>query len=97
MPNISIGTYNANSPTFIQLTNSIKTFSDSFIAIVAKYTPEAGGLSEQYSRYNGAQTSATDLTWSYVAVLTSSAARNAIATSPSTFDLTPILSDPSLL
>lgn len=97
MPNISIGTYNANSPTFIQLTNSIKTFSDSFIAIVAKYTPEAGGLSEQYSRYNGAQTSATDLTWSYVAVLTSSAARNAIATSPSTSDLTPILSDPSLL
>ncbi len=56
--------------------NSIKTFADSFVAVVSKYTPSAGGLSEQYSRSNGAQTSASDLTWSYVAVLTAFSARS---------------------
>ncbi len=83
IPDISIGTYYADSLTFINLTSSVRTFADSFVAIVAKYTPEAGGLSEQYSRDTGAQTSAKDLTWSYVAVLTSFAARNAIAPSSS--------------
>ena len=96
MRDINIGTYYAGSPTFTNMMKSIWTFSDSFVAVVAKYTPEAGGLSEQYSKYNGVPISAPDLTWSYVAMLTSSAARNAIATSSSMSDLTPSLSDSSL-
>jgi glucoamylase len=83
IPDISIGTYDANSLTFINLMSLIRTFADSFVAIVAKYTPETGGLSEQYSRDTGVQTSAKDLTWSYVAVLTSFAARNAFSPSSS--------------
>ncbi|KAF8345397.1 glucoamylase [Amanita rubescens] len=83
IPDISIGTYDVDSLTFINLTSSIRTFADSFVAIVAKYTPETGGLSEQYSKDTGVQTSAKELTWSYVAVLTSFAARNAIAPSVS--------------
>ena len=50
--------------------NSIKAFADSFVAVVSEYTSSGGGLSEQYSESNGVQTSASDLTWSYVAVLT---------------------------
>ena len=98
IPGISIGTYYADSLTFINLTSSIRIFADSFVAIVARYTPATGGLSEQYSKDTGAQTSAKDLTWSYVAVLTSFAARNAISPSSSVVSsLTRPLSHPGLL
>ena len=55
--------------------NSIKTYADGFVAIVAKYTPADGGLSEQFTKDTGAPLSAVDLTWSYASALTAFDAR----------------------
>lgn len=73
---VAVGTYASTSATFTALTSAVQTFADSFIAINAKYTPSNGGLAEQYSRSNGAVTSAVDLTWSYASALTVFAARS---------------------
>ncbi|PFH46727.1 carbohydrate-binding module family 20 protein [Amanita thiersii Skay4041] len=78
VPGIATGTYSSSTSTFTTLTTAIKNFADSFVAVVAKYTPSGGGLAEQYSRSNGVPTSAVDLTWSYAALLTSDMARNSI-------------------
>lgn len=72
---LTIGTYDASSPTFTSLTTAIKNFADGFIAIAAQYTPSSGTLSEQFSRDNGTPLSAVNLTWSYVSALTAAAAR----------------------
>ncbi|GAW05591.1 glycoside hydrolase family 15 protein [Lentinula edodes] len=72
---ITAGTYTSSSPEFSTLTAAVKTFSDGFVALVAKYTPSSGGLAEQISRSNGAPVSAVDLTWSYASALTAFDAR----------------------
>lgn len=77
-PGIATGTIASSSSTFSSLTTAIKNYADSFVAVVAKYTPSGGGLSEQYSRSNGSPLSAVDLTWSYAALLTAYDARNGV-------------------
>ncbi|KAF9460753.1 glycoside hydrolase family 15 protein [Collybia nuda] len=77
-PGISIGAYPSSTSTYTTLTAAVKNFADSFIAVVAKYTPSGGGLAEQYSRSNGAPVSAVDLTWSYAALLTTLGAREGV-------------------
>ncbi|KAJ3922895.1 glucoamylase [Lentinula edodes] len=72
---VTVGTYTSTSSTFTTLTTGVKTFADGFVATVAKYTPSSGSLSEQYSKSDGSPLSATDLTWSYAATLTSFDAR----------------------
>jgi glucoamylase len=79
---VTAGTYASSSSTYQTLTSAIKTFADGFVAINAKYTPSNGGLSEQYSKSNGAPTSAVDLTWSYASALTAFGARGGLS-SPS--------------
>ncbi|PSR78190.1 hypothetical protein PHLCEN_2v7522 [Hermanssonia centrifuga] len=74
---IQSGTYPSSSSAFTTLTSAIRTFADGFIAIHAKYTPSGGALAEQFTKSNGAPTSAVDLTWSYAAALTGFAARSA--------------------
>ncbi|THH00826.1 hypothetical protein EW026_g1770 [Hermanssonia centrifuga] len=74
---IQSGTYSSSSSAFTTLTSAIRTFADGFIAIHAKYTPSGGALAEQFTKSNGAPTSAVDLTWSYAAALTGFAARSA--------------------
>lgn len=74
-----MGTYASTTGTYTTLTNAVKAYADSFVAVVAKYTPSNGGLAEQYSRSNGVPVSAVDLTWSYASVLTAVDARNGIA------------------
>lgn len=75
---IQTGTIPSSSATFNSLTTAIKNYADSFVAVVAKYTPSGGGLAEQYSRSNGSPISAVDLTWSYAALLTANGARNGV-------------------
>ncbi|KAF2680684.1 carbohydrate-binding module family 20 protein [Lentithecium fluviatile CBS 122367] len=70
------GTYASGSSTYSALTSAMKTYADGYVAIVEKYTPSNGGLAEQFDRNNGAPLSAVDLTWSYAAFLTMSAARS---------------------
>lgn len=75
---IAPGTYASSTATYKALVPAIKDFADSFVAVVAKYTPSGGGLAEQYSRSNGSPVSAADLTWSYAALLTTDGARKGI-------------------
>ncbi|KAJ4483733.1 glucoamylase [Lentinula aciculospora] len=75
---IAVGTYSSSSNEFRTLTTAVKTFSDGFVALVAKYTPPSGGLAEQISKNNGAPVSAVDLTWSYASVLTAFDARGGV-------------------
>ncbi|OCK81653.1 carbohydrate-binding module family 20 protein [Lepidopterella palustris CBS 459.81] len=70
------GTYASSSSTFTALTSALKTYADGYVAVVEKYTPSSGALSEQFSKSDGTPLSATDLTWSYAAFLTMVAARN---------------------
>lgn len=79
---LTTGTYASTTSTYQTLTSAIKTFADGFVAINAQYTPSNGGLSEQYSKSNGAPTSAVDLTWSYASALTVFSARSGFS-SPS--------------
>lgn len=72
----AVGTYTSSSTTYSTVTSAIKTYADGFVAIVAKYTPDDGGLAEQYSKSDGKPLSAADLTWSYASALTAFRARN---------------------
>lgn len=75
IPNIGQGTYAANSQTYNSIITTIKAYADGFLNITETYAPASGALSEQYSRQNGTQLSAADLTWSYAAFLTVNARR----------------------
>lgn len=70
LPSIATGTYASSSSTFTSIINAVHTYADDFIAVVQKYTPSSGSMSEQYGRNNGSPLSARDLTWSYAAFLT---------------------------
>lgn len=76
LPSAATGTYDSSSSTYTTLISAIRDYADGFLAINAKYTPTDGALSEQYSKANGTQVSAVDLTWSYAAALTAFSARN---------------------
>ncbi|KAI0042277.1 carbohydrate-binding module family 20 protein [Auriscalpium vulgare] len=77
---ITAGTYASSTSTYSTLTAAIKTYADGFVAIVAKYTPSAGGLAEQFDKSSGAALSAADLTWSYASALTAFGARAGVIT-----------------
>ena len=48
---------------------------DAFLETVRAFTPPTGDLSEQFDQKTGAQSSSRDLTWSYAAFISASAAR----------------------
>lgn len=78
VPNIATGTYAKSSATYTSVINAVSTYADGFVAIVAKYTPDDGSLSEQFSKENGQPLSAVHLTWSYAAFLTAAERRAGI-------------------
>ena len=49
---------------------------DAFLETVRAFTPPGGDLSEQFDQKDGAQTSARNLTWSYAAFISTTAARD---------------------
>lgn len=75
-PSIATGSYDSSTSTYATLTKAIKSYADGYMSIVEKYTPPNGSLAEQFSRSDGTQLSAGDLTWSYAAFLTAVARRN---------------------
>ncbi|KAG6879165.1 hypothetical protein C0992_004698 [Termitomyces sp. T32_za158] len=77
VPNITEGTYWSGT-TYAVLTTAVREYADSFVSVVAKYTPADGSLAEQFTRTDGTPTSARDLTWSYAALLTANNARNGV-------------------
>ncbi|KAG9036798.1 hypothetical protein FRB95_007896 [Tulasnella sp. JGI-2019a] len=70
------GTYISTSTQYTTIVAGVLSMADGFLIENAKYTPTAGGLSEQYDKATGAQLSAADLTWSYASALTAFARRN---------------------
>ncbi|KAG8735930.1 hypothetical protein FRC10_010001 [Ceratobasidium sp. 414] len=78
---IAAGNYSSTSTQYSTLTSAIKTYADGFVAIVQTYIGTNGALAEQFSKSNGAPTSASDLTWSYASALTAFEARNSIVPS----------------
>ncbi|EME44137.1 glycoside hydrolase family 15 protein [Dothistroma septosporum NZE10] len=73
----AVGTYASSSSTFTSLISAVTQYADSYMANAQNYTPQHGGLAEQYSRSDGTPLSAVDLTWSYAAFLTAFNARKA--------------------
>jgi glucoamylase len=49
---------------------------DAFLNTVRAFTPPSGDLAEQFDQKTGVQTSARDLTWSYAAFISATAARS---------------------
>lgn len=49
---------------------------DAFLETVRAFTPPSGDLAEQFDQRTGAQSSARDLTWSYAAFISATAARS---------------------
>ncbi|KAK7215692.1 hypothetical protein V2G26_003695 [Clonostachys chloroleuca] len=78
VPSAAAGTYAKGSTTYQTIISAVHTYADDFIAVVQKYTPSNGALAEQYTRGNGSPTSATDLTWSYAAFLTTVERRSGV-------------------
>jgi glucoamylase len=48
---------------------------DAFLNTVRDFTPPSGDLAEQFDQHTGAQSSARNLTWSYAAFISATAAR----------------------
>ena len=80
LPRISIGTYRSrpNSATFKSVLSAVQDYADGYMAMVKKYTPSDGDLSEQFSRNNGAPVSTSDSAWSNMAFQTAVDRRNGI-------------------
>lgn len=73
-PSAKVGTYKKGRE-FTKLVETVLNYADSFVQVGLKYVPSSGALSEQFSRENGTQVSARDLTWSYASFVTMRSAR----------------------
>ena len=67
--------YNSHSNEFRNMIASLQGWGDAFMRRVKSQTPSDGSLTEEYDRTTGVPRGATDLTWSYAALLTASFAR----------------------
>ncbi|KAJ9211490.1 CAZyme family GH15 and CBM20 [Paecilomyces variotii] len=90
----AVGTYQSSSTTYSDIVAAVRTYADGYMDIAQKYTPSSGALAEQFSRSDGTPLSADDLTWSYAALLTAAARRN--ATVPASWGETSASSVPSV-
>ena len=63
-------------PRYDEILNLLKWKGDNYLRRVRMHTPENGSFSEQFSRLDGHQVSAHDLTWSFASFLSTLSARN---------------------
>ncbi|KAF2091614.1 carbohydrate-binding module family 20 protein [Saccharata proteae CBS 121410] len=75
---ITAGTYDSSSDTFTTILSLVQSYADSYMTVVETYTPSNGSLSEQFSKTDGSELSAYDLTWSFAAFLTAIARRDGV-------------------
>ncbi|CCX34771.1 Six-hairpin glycosidase-like protein [Pyronema domesticum] len=68
-------TYALGSTGFNSIVNGMKNYADTFLAVTQRHAMTNGSLSEQFSRNDGYQKGARDLTWSYASFLTTRWAR----------------------
>ncbi|KAK3680732.1 glycoside hydrolase family 15 protein, partial [Podospora appendiculata] len=81
VPSITVGTYSSSSATYVSVINAVQTYADGYLNIVANYAHANGSLPEQFDRNTGVPLSASDLTWSYAALLSAKARRAGIVPS----------------
>lgn len=81
-PTIQPGRYDSRSPEYRKLTLAVRRYADGYVAIVKKFTPSDGGLSEQFDRSDGHPLSADNLTWSYTSFLTAISRRQGTVPPP---------------
>ncbi|KAK3321436.1 glucan 1, 4-alpha-glucosidase [Cercophora scortea] len=81
VPSIAVGTYSSTSTTYTSIISAVQTYADGYLNIVAKYAHANGSLPEQFDRNTGTPLSASDLTWSYAALLSAKARRAGIVPS----------------
>ncbi|KAI1917658.1 glycoside hydrolase 15 protein [Ophidiomyces ophidiicola] len=77
-PSAEAKTYPSSGPDFPKILASVKEYADGYMGVAKKYTPCSGKLDEQFSKVDGKPLSATDLTWSYAALLTAKERRDSI-------------------
>ncbi|EEP80436.1 glucoamylase [Uncinocarpus reesii 1704] len=77
-----VGKYSASSRAFSDIMANVTKYADGYLNIARRYTPCSGALAEQFSKADGRPLSASDLTWSYAALLTAKERRNAIVPGP---------------
>ncbi|PYH46524.1 glycoside hydrolase family 15 protein [Aspergillus saccharolyticus JOP 1030-1] len=75
VPGIIPGSYFNSSDEYVTIRDAVRQYADGFLLVVQEYTPEGGGLAEQFDRDIGRPVSAVDLTWSFAAFLTATARR----------------------
>ncbi|KAF9883667.1 hypothetical protein FE257_003101 [Aspergillus nanangensis] len=74
----AVGTYASSSATFTAIVNAVKTYADGYMSVAQAHAMTNGSMAEQFSRADGTQLSARDLTWSYAALLTANMRRNSV-------------------
>ncbi|KAJ3078686.1 glycoside hydrolase 15 protein, partial [Quaeritorhiza haematococci] len=78
--NLSAGqTYPKTSPQFSTIINALTRTADEYVRRTKFHVGPSGRMAEQFSRDNGFQLSAEDLTWSYASVLTMNFARRKLS------------------
>lgn len=81
-PTIEPGRYDSSSLEYRNLTSEVGRYADEYVAIVKKYTPPDGALSEQFDRNDGHPLSARNLTWSYASFLAATSRRQSTVPAP---------------
>ncbi|MBG0797064.1 glucan 1,4-alpha-glucosidase [Methylocystis sp. L43] len=77
MPPVALAAASVEPPFRERLFEAFLDRGDMFMAMVRTHTPASGELSEQFDQTTGAQTSATNLAWSYAAFVAAFASRRA--------------------
>jgi len=95
-PAVTVRKYDSGNDNseFSQIVNAVTAYADSFVAIVEKYTPADGSLSEQFNRDTGVPLSAIDLTWSFASFVTMAQRRS--GQYPASWDTRDVTSLPSV-
>ncbi|EFW21461.1 glucoamylase [Coccidioides posadasii str. Silveira] len=73
-----VGTYSSSTNVFSEIIANVGSYADGYLNVARKYTPCSGALAEQFSRNDGTPLSASDLTWSYAALLTAKERRESV-------------------
>ncbi|KAE8149099.1 Six-hairpin glycosidase-like protein [Aspergillus avenaceus] len=76
------GSYASSTSVYADIVAAVKSYADGYVEIVQTYATSAGSMAEQFTKADGTQTSARDLTWSYAALLTANMRRDAVVPAP---------------
>ncbi|GAA5990884.1 hypothetical protein JCM11641_002870 [Rhodosporidiobolus odoratus] len=74
---VGAGVYESGTDDiYEEMLEKVRDFADGMLDVVRQYIPQTGQVDEQIDKVTGAGRSARDLTWSYIALLTTLRARS---------------------